>query len=473
MRYCLLHLGCQMNQSDAERVRTVIEGLGYERTDSDDEADLLGIVACSVRQKAIDKVYARIRAWNSWKSRRALLTFVTGCVLPADREKFLGLFDLVFDITEIPRLPDLIRQYGVVTPLAISSVIPADSLRDSSQGFWKIRPRYSSRFEAYVPIQNGCDKFCTFCAVPHTRGPEVSRPSREIIEEVERLVDQGYKSITLLGQNVNSYGLDRRGEEISFAGLLASIGQIGSRSGGDFWVYFTSPHPRDMTEDVIRVIADHACLAKQIHLPLQSGDDKVLIRMNRNYVLDQYREKVRLIRTMLPQATLFTDIIVGFSGETEQQFEATRSAMREFQYNMAYVAMYSPRPGAASYRWPDDVPHEEKNRRLHALSEELQNTSFAWNSAMIGREYRVLVEGHDRKTGFLSAKTEGKITVRFASADGSLIGTFATVRITSAASLSVEGELVRQIRDISTGASRSTPTLSRIPITIPATTSST
>lgn len=439
-----------MNQSDAERVRTVIEALGYEKTDAETEADLLGVVACSVRQRAIDKAYARIRTWNSWKRSRNILTFVTGCVLPADWEEFLKLFDLVFDITETPRLPELIRQYGIVTPLAIAGRVPAESRQDPSSGYWRIRPSYSSAFEAYVPIQNGCDKFCTFCAVPHTRGPEVSRPSEEILSEVAGLVDQGYASITLLGQNVNSYGLDRKGREITFAELLTRVGELGKSSGRDFWVYFTSPHPRDMTEEVISVISRYPCLAKQIHLPLQSGDDRMLVRMNRNYMVEQYRETVRGIRSLLPRATLFTDIIVGFSGETEAEFENTRAAMREFQFNMAYVAMYSPRPGAASFRWPDDVPPEEKNRRLHVLSEELALSSGAYTRAMVGREYRVLVEGPDRKPGYLSGKTEGRITVRFPSDERSLIGTFTNVKVTSAASLSVEGERVGEVAAIST-----------------------
>lgn len=441
MRYCLLHLGCQMNQSDAERVRTVIEALGYERTESEEEADLLGIVACSVRQKAIDKVYARIRTWNAWKNRRSLLTFVTGCVLPADKETFLKLFDFLFDITELPQLPDMIMQYGVPTPMGAVDVIPRQSLVDPSVGYWGIQPRYTSAFEAYVPIQNGCDKYCTFCAVPYTRGAEVSRPSAEIFSEVAGLVGRGYKSITLLGQNVNSYGQDRAGAEISFAELLRGVGKLGANSSADFWLYFTSPHPRDMNEEVVQVIADYPCLAKQIHLPLQSGDDKVLIRMNRNYMVDQYRERVATIRALLPEATLFTDIIVGFSGETEEQFENTRAAMQEFQYNMAYVAMYSPRPGAASYNWPDDIPHEEKNRRLHELSQELAKSSSAYNRRMIGGTHRVLVEGPDRKPGYLSAKTEGRITVRFPSEDRAFIGRFVNVTITSAAALSVQGEL--------------------------------
>jgi tRNA-2-methylthio-N6-dimethylallyladenosine synthase len=444
MTYLLLHLGCQMNQSDAERVRAVLEDLGYTPTDNEEEADLLGIVACSVRQKAIDRVYARIAAWNSWKDRRNLLTFVTGCILPADRDRFLTLFDLLFDITELPRLPDLIRQYGVMTPIGASSVIPEKSLADREKGYWWIPARYSSSFEAYVPIQNGCDKFCTFCAVPYTRGKEVSRPSRDIIAEVRDLVERGFASITLLGQNVNSYGQDRPGEEMSFAGLLRAIGEMGDASGREFWVYFTSPHPRDMTEEVLRVIAAHRCLAKQIHLPLQSGDDKVLLRMNRTYEVDQYRGIVRSIRQILPGATLFTDIIVGFSGETEEQFENTRRAMEEFSYNMAYVAQYSPRPGAASFRWEDDVPHEEKNRRLHVLNDQLQKGALARHEAMIGSVVRVLVEGPDRKAGYLAGRTEGRIPLRFPATDPALVGAFVDVRITSAAPLSLQGELVAE-----------------------------
>lgn len=456
MKYCLLHLGCQMNQSDAERVRSVMEGMGFQETRSESEADVLGLVACSVRQKAIDKVYARISTWNSWKGRRSLLTFATGCILPADREKFLTLFDLVFDITELPHVPDMIRQYGVVTPAALASasapaaagpaaVIPAASLADASLGFWRIAPRYSNGFEAYVPIQNGCDKYCTFCAVPYTRGREVSRPSAEILAEVETLVSRGFASVTLLGQNVNSYGQDRRGAERSFAELLEAVGDRGDASGREIRVYFTSPHPRDMTEDVLHVIARHRSLARQVHLPLQSGDDKVLVRMNRNYQLAEYRERVRAIREILPDATLFTDIIVGFSGETDEQFENTRRAMEEFRYNMAYVAMYSPRPGAASAHWADDVTHAEKSRRLHVLNDLLQRTSAEYTGAMVGRTWRVLVEGADRRKGFLAGRTEGRIPVRFASDDASLVGRFVDVTVSSAAPLSVQGELAEAV----------------------------
>lgn len=467
MRYHLVPLGCQMNQSDAERIRTVLEEIGYVPCEREEEADLLGVVACSVRQKAIDKVYSKIHKWNNWKNERALLTFASGCLLPADREKLLKRFDLLFTINELPQVPEMLRHYGVVMPHSprsfshapsylrdvhstagpppIKPTIPAgphgveDDIRE---GFWRIRPTYTSTVEAFVPIQNGCDKFCTFCAVPYTRGREVSRPSREILREVESLLDRGYRSITLLGQNVNSYGLDSRSTEISFSGLLREIGEIAR--GHQAWVYFTSPHPRDMGEDVLETIARFPGLANQIHLPIQSGDDKVLIRMNRNYRLTGYRRVVESIRRILPGATLFTDIIVGFTGETEEQFLRTAAAMEEFHFNMAFIAMYSPRPGAASARWADDVPQEVKRERLHRLTEILERSALEHNRRLVGKELTVLVEGYDRK-GFLSGKTEGRIPVRITSSDvdpGVPVGSFTQVRVTDARPLSIAGELL-------------------------------
>jgi tRNA-2-methylthio-N6-dimethylallyladenosine synthase len=309
--------------------------------------------------------------------------------------------------------------------------------------FWNIQPHYKSGFEAFIPIQNGCDKFCTFCAVPYTRGREISRPSKEIIDEVKKLVEKGYKSITLLGQNVNSYGKDRWGDEISFTALLEKIGEYGNESGKDFWIYFTSPHPRDMGDDVIDVIRKYKSLAKQIHLPLQSGDDKLLIKMNRNHSLKDYMRIIDAIRTKLPDATLFTDIIVGFSGETEEQFQNTFKAMDNIRFNMAYIARYSPRPGAASSRWDDDVSHPVKKTRLHSLSNLLQKHSLELNSKMVGSAYKVLVTGHDRKGGYLTGLTEGRIIVRFPSDDKTLTGKFVDVKITSAADFAIEGELIR------------------------------
>jgi tRNA-2-methylthio-N6-dimethylallyladenosine synthase len=221
------------------------------------------------------------------------------------------------------------------------------------------------------------------------------------------------------------------------------IGEYGKTTDREFWVYFTSPHPRDMTPDVIDVIAEYICLGKQIHLPIQSGDDKVLIRMNRKHSVENYRKIIHKIWDTLPQATIFTDIIVGFTGETEEQFTNTCEIMDEFKYNMAYIAMYSPRPGATSSRWADDVDHDIKKERFHRLSEKLKIHTKVYNDKMIGQTFRVLVTGKDRKEDYLSGLTEGKIVLRFACADEKLIGQIVDVKIHSAATFSVEGELIK------------------------------
>lgn len=438
MKYFLLPLGCQMNRSDTERVRTVLHGMGFTETDKEEEANILGVIACSVRQKGIDKVYSRILKWNEMKQTHNCITFVSGCILPADRERFVKLFDLVFTMNELPDLPDMIQQYGAFHAPINRNVNPSANM----DRFWVIDPDHLSDFEAFIPIQNGCNKFCTYCAVPYTRGREVSRKSEDIINELKELVDKGYKSITLLGQNVNSYGLDKKGEEINFAELLRRIGAYGDASGKEFWVYFTSPHPRDMSDEVIEVISQYKCLGKQIHLPIQSGDDNMLQRMNRKHTLDDYRHIIQTIRRLLPEATIFTDIIVGFTGETEEEFENSRKAMEEFKYNMAYIAQYSVRPGAVASSWADDVPKAKKRKRYHILTDELMKHSLVYNQGLIGKTQKVLVTGYDRKNGFLTGHTEGKIVIRFQSRDKSLIGQIVTVKVTSATALSIEGDLL-------------------------------
>lgn len=464
MKYFLLPLGCQMNQSDTERVKTVLQGMGFMPTENENEATILGIIACSVRQKGIDKVYSRIKKWNEMKDRKNCITFVSGCILPADRERFLKLFDLVFTMNDLPDLPDMIRQYGIVIPTSQQSMangqqptvniqrplVPLFNKKDkinpsaNMDRFWVIEPDHISDFEAFIPIQNGCNKFCTYCAVPYTRGREVSRKSEDILTELKDLVQKDYKLITLLGQNVNSYGLDKKGEEINFAELLRRIGEYGNSVDKEFWVYFTSPHPRDMSDEVIEVISQYKCLAKQIHLPIQSGDNAMLDRMNRKHTIDDYRHIIHTIRRLLPEATIFTDIIVGFTGETEEEFENSRKAMEEFKYNMAYIAQYSVRPGAVASTWADDVPKETKKKRYHILTDELMKHSLVYNQGLVGKTLKVIATGFDRNPAYLTGYTEGKIVIRFKSNDKNLIGKIVNVEVTSATPLSIEGNLVTE-----------------------------
>jgi tRNA-2-methylthio-N6-dimethylallyladenosine synthase len=447
MQYFLITLGCQMNLSDGERIHTVLKGMGLQQATSEEEAQVVGIIACSVRQKAIDKVYNEIARWNREKNHRNLITFISGCILPDDRERFLKLFDLVFPMSEVMALPDMIRSSGIVTPASLkisdkdlsTSGIPVN---ENIFSLWNIEPEYQSEYEAFVPIQNGCNKFCTFCAVPYTRGREVSRPASDILGQVKELISQDYKTITLLGQNVNSYGLDKAGKEISFAQLLKKVGEAALESGKECWIYYTSPHPKDMNEEVIDAMASYPHLANQVHLPMQSGDDKILVKMNRNHSMERYRNLVTSIREKLPEATLFTDIIVGFTGESEAQHLSTAVAMEEFEFNMAYVAQYSPRPGAASYRWEDTVSREVKKERLHQLNEILERTASAHNAKTMGKVVRVLVTGNGRKPGYMKGLTEGKINIRFQASQLGLTGSFVDVRVTGSNGLSLEGELV-------------------------------
>jgi tRNA-2-methylthio-N6-dimethylallyladenosine synthase len=481
MKYYVITLGCQMNRADSERLSSVVEKMGYIHTTVEEEADLLGVIACSVRQKPIDKVYNKAVQWNRWKAHRRVLTFLTGCVLPADREKLLRQFDLIFPMNELTMLPDMLQQYGIVgkiqwqqietqtsedirlitkmpgiseksrillsqdiTPVVTEEVKTSRTKTiEQINGLWKIEPQYQSNIEAFIPIQNGCNKFCTYCAVPFTRGREISRESWQILDEFKRLVEADYKSITLLGQNVNSYGLDKKGREINFAELLSRVGEAGKASGKELRIYFTSPHPQDMTREVIDVIRQYDCISKQIHLPLQSGDNGVLQRMNRKYTVEKYAETVACIRELLPTATLFTDIIVGFTGETAIEFEKTIAAFHTFRFNMAYIAIYSPRPGAASYKWADDVPNQIKRERLHELSEVMRIYTREYNHKQIGCCHRVLFNGTDRKTGYSAGLTEGLINVRINQTRPDLTGKIADVTISSATDLSLEGELVQ------------------------------
>lgn len=437
MKYNIIVLGCQMNISDSERVRTVLDSLGYKYTDNEEEADILGVVACSVRQKAIDKVYARIHKWNKMKKKqeRNILTFLSGCVLEADEKKFLKTFDFVFKMGDLDKLPGMIKTYGITTPASLSN---QNNLTD----FWQIDPNYTSNFDAYVPIQNGCNNFCSYCAVPYTRGRELSRPSEDIVNEVKSLVDRGYKQITLLGQNVNSYGSDREGEEITFPKLLETLGEYGDNSGHEFLLYFTAPHPKDFSEDLLHIMAKYRCLANWVHFPIQSGDNEVLESMNRKYTLEEYRNSVNTIRKVLPDATLFTDIIVGFSGESEEQFLNTKMAMEEFKYNMVYIACYSPRPGAKSHKWEDDVPLEVKKERLHTLSEVMMATSLEYNKKLIGKKMRVLITGKDRKGEYFQGFTEGKVVTRVKADNRDLVGKFVDLEITEVTPMSIEGVTV-------------------------------
>lgn len=426
MKYFLHPLGCATNKADAERIAAMLQTAGYSPAETELDAQVIGIVACSIRQSAIDRIYGKVHHWNKRKQREQLVTFVSGCILPADEKKFLKLFDLVVKLNDVPQLPQMLREYGVVAP----------------QSFWEINPVRASAFKALVPIQNGCNKFCTFCAVPYTRGREVSRPSAEILHEIESLIAQGYAQITLLGQNVNSYGLDKPKKEMTFAELLDAIGGMTDRAPRTMWVHYTSPHPRDMTAEVLQVQASHPSLANYLNLPLQSGNNDVLQRMNRRYTVEQYMNMLDEARAHIPNLTVSTDIIVGFCGETEQQFEDTVRAMERGAFDLAFIAQYSPRPGAvAEKRFVDDVAKEEKERRFHTLTKVLKRTAAENNLRLVGQSLPVLVETCSRKDAKMLGRTEGLKSVEFVGTT-SLVGQFVEMKIVNADAWRLYGEQI-------------------------------
>jgi len=344
MRYFILTLGCQMNRSDAQRLAYLLNSLGLVPS-SEEEADLIFVIACSVRQSAVDRIYGKLKDWQKKK------VILTGCLLPFDQQKLKDKVSLIFPISELHHLPQLLGQ-----------ILPSLQFKDwlcAFDHYLQLPPLISGKEkEGYLPIMTGCNHFCTYCAVPYTRGQEVSRDKKEILAEATFLLQKGIKRLILLGQNVNNYKEPGQ-KEGDFVALLKELVALPF----DFQLGFISANPWNFPFELIELIQKEPKLLKEIHLPLQSGDDQVLRRMNRPYTASQYLTLIQKLREHIPQLYLSTDIIVGFPGETEEQFQNTVKVCQKAGFDKAYIAMYSPRPGTVAARWSDDVPLKEKKRR--------------------------------------------------------------------------------------------------------------
>ena len=371
MKYFIITFGCQMNKSDSERIATVLEGRGYKPASKENEADLIVVNMCSVRQSAVDRVYGKINQISNIKNQNDKVKckiILTGCILPGDKRKLKNKVNLILDIKNLPNWPKIIEKdkNSLIQPWQINK-----------SDYLKIKPKYSNRDLVFIPISNGCNNFCSYCVVPYVRGPLVCRDHKEILEKVKNAVNKGYREIWLLGQNVNSYGVPRetdakqntkQTQNINFAKLLRMINDI----PGDFSIRFTSPHPADFTDELINTMAKCKKVAHYLNLPVQSGDNEILKKMNRNYTVEQYKNWVEKIREKIPDINLSTDVIVGFPGETKKHFENTAKLFKEIKFNLAYIAKYSPRPGTAAFRLKDNVPLKEKKRREKVLREILE-----------------------------------------------------------------------------------------------------
>ncbi len=446
LTYYLLVMGCQMNESDAERLETILNSAGYQKTNNEKEADLIGVLACAVRQAPMDRIYSRAHKWNLWKEKKPLITLLSGCVLQYDQKKLAKKFDIIIDIKDISGLPAILNENKKKIE------------QNTNTNYLQIAPNYESTFKAYVPIMTGCNKFCSYCAVPYTRGPEISRSSVEIFTEIKDLLRKGYKEITLLGQNVNSYGNDindlrspHAGKtEMSFPELLHEINSW----DGDFWLRFTTSHPYDMSDELIAVMAEQKHLAEYLHLPVQSGNSEVLKKMNRHYTIEHYLERLEKVRQRIPEIALSTDIIVGFCGETNQQFMDTARLMEQVGYDMAYISQYSPRPGTGAARaFQDDISRKEKKIREKYLTEILKKTAKKYHNKFIGKTTKVLVDniknqtsdvrssGHRMSENILTGKNREFKNIQF-KGNKKLIGQFVDVKITSATPWALDGKLV-------------------------------
>ena len=426
--------GCQMNEHDSEKVAGVLLARGYRPAASDDEADLVFYNTCSIREKAAHKVFSHLGAIRKQRRLNPPVIGVLGCVAQQEGEEIFERapwVSLVCGSASYARLPELLGRLeagaGRVTGLSL----------DVDDCFETELTRRNHPFRAYLTINEGCDKACSYCVVPMTRGPERSRASDGILTDARRLASEGYTEIQLLGQTVNSYR-DPSPARLSFAELLGRVAEI----PGIRRVRFTTSHPSDFTPDIVRALEENPVLCNHIHLPAQSGSDAVLARMRRTYTREQYLEKIHCIRSARRAISISTDMIVGFSGESPGDFGQTLALLDEVGYDQVFAFKYSPRPKTEALGWPDDVPDLEKGRRLSELQDRQRQIQVARNAQLVGKEFEVLVEGFQPRLGQAVGRTTGNRVVNFPGEDG-WRGQYMRVRVTSAGPNSLVGERVQ------------------------------
>ena len=417
--------GCQQNEADSEEIRGYIELMGYGFTDSEAEADLIVVNTCAIREHAEMRVLGNVGALVHAKAKNPnLLVAVCGCMVqqPHMAEKLRKSFrvvDLVFGPHELWRFPELYKQ-ARDTGKRVFDAPPSEGV--VAEG---LPVRRSGKVKAWLSIMYGCNNFCTYCIVPYVRGRERSRRFDDVVAEARQLVEAGYKDITLLGQNVNSYGKDLD-EGRDFADLIRAINDI----PGDFLIRFMTSHPRDATEKLFRTMAECEKCAKHIHLPVQSGSSRVLKAMNRHYDREKYLALVDMARSYMPDIVLTTDIIVGFPGETAEDFAETLSLVEQVRYDAMFTFIFSPREGTPAATMPDPVSREEKQVWFDQLVETANRISGEKHQEYIGRKLRVLVDGETGRGEYnLSARTNGGRLVHL-KADPSLVGSFIEAEIT-------------------------------------------
>ena len=427
--------GCQQNVNDGERIKGVLTDIGYGLCDAPEQADLILFNTCAVREHAEQRVFGNVGALKGLKEKKpGLIIGLCGCMANQTHvvEKLRRSYpyvDLVFGVDGIDTLPQLLAQKLRTHKRVLLQPAQRPVIVEN------IPIRRESEFRAWLPIMYGCDNFCTYCIVPYVRGREKSRRPEDILAEFRGLVQAGYKEITLLGQNVNSYGkgLD---EQIDFSDLLNLLCSV----PGDYHIRFMTSHPKDASHKLIDTIAAQPKLCKHLHLPVQCGSDRVLAQMNRRYTVEQYMELIEYARSRVPGITFSSDIIVGFPGETEEDFQGTLDLIKKVGYMQLFTFIYSKRTGTKAADMPDETPRSEKTDRMARLLKTQDEIAMGLVKAQVGQTVRVLVEGFGRAEGTLTGRLDNNLTVEFA-ADPALLGQYAKVKLTSARATVLLGQL--------------------------------
>lgn len=417
--------GCQMNVSDSEVVAAVMAEHGYQVSNTPEESDLILINTCSIRENAEQRIWGRLAELRSLKRKKTgLMIGIIGCMAERLKEKLIEQEQVV----DIVVGPDAYRELPQLVQIAQSGQKGVNVILSQEETYAEIQPvRYDSNgVTAYVSIMRGCNNMCSYCVVPYTRGAERSRDSQSILQEVKQLIENGYKEVTLLGQNVNSYHYKDNGADLSFAMLLEKVAQLSP----ELRIRYSTSHPKDMGDDVLHVMAKYDNICKSIHLPAQSGSTKVLELMNRRYSREDYLDRINAIRTILPTCSISTDLIAGFCTESEEDHQQTLSLMKEVGYDFAFMFAYSERPNTkASRQYRDDVPEDIKTRRLNEIIALQNELSLKNKQEWIGKTVEVLAEGFSKKSSEqLFGRTSQNLVVVFPRKEHN-IGDYVTVTI--------------------------------------------
>jgi len=433
--YKILVYGCQMNIADAERMEGQLQAAGYTPTEETARADIVLINTCCVRETAEDKVYGKIGEIKKIKEKNPRLIFgITGCMAQKEGDSLMRRaphIDFVLGTGKVHELTRIIAEIRAEHSSIVDVVLSDSEIAED------LPIARSGKFSAWVPIMYGCNNYCTYCIVPYVRGRERSRAPEDVVAEVRRAVEEGYREVTLLGQNVNSYGKDHK--KADFADLLRMVDEV----EGIRRVRFMTSHPKDIGDKLIEAIKGGQHICEHIHLPVQYGSSRILKAMNRGYTVERYRERVRRVREALPNASLTTDLIVGFPGETEEDFAEMLNFLREMRYDSAYTFLYSKRSGTPAAAMIDQVPDAVKHARLHRLMQEQNAISREINEALMGAELEVMVEGASKNDAAVwSGRTRTNKIVLFPHG-AERAGDFVQVRVTQPQTWVLKGEVVQ------------------------------